>query len=144
MPSVEGSGADPKTLKALKTGVETSIKAALKAAGYPAKADPARTNAIGIFLVMMVFTLGATALYGPQAAAMSELFPARIRYTALSLPYHIGTGWVGGFLPATAYALVAATGDIYFGLWYPIIGAVFAILISLIFLPETRGRDLNG
>ena len=141
--SVEGSGVDAKTLKGLKAGVETNIKAALKAAGYPAKADPARTNAIGVFLVMMLFTVGACALYGPQAACMSELFPARIRYTALSLPYHIGTGWVGGFLPATAYALVAATGDIYFGLWYPIVAAVFAISVSLIFLPETRGRDLN-
>jgi hypothetical protein len=144
VPSVEGGGVDPKALKGLKAGVETKLKAALKSAGYPAKADPLRTNAIGIFLVMMLFTVGATALYGPQAAAMSELFPARIRYTALSLPYHIGTGWVGGFLPATAYAMVAATGDIYFGLWYPIIGAVFAILVSLLFLPETRGRDLNG
>ncbi len=144
VPSAEGSAADPKTLKGLKAGVETKLKAALKAAGYPAKADPARTNAIGIFLVMMLFTVGATALYGPQAACMSELFPTRIRYTALSLPYHIGTGWVGGFLPATAYALVAATGDIYFGLWYPIVGAVSAILVSIFFLPETRGRDLNS
>jgi MFS family permease len=143
VPSVEGTGVDPKALKALKAGVETRIKAALKGASYPAKADPAHTNAIGIFLVIMLFTVGATALYGPQAACMSELFPARIRYTALSLPYHIGTGWVGGFLPATAYAMVAATGDIYFGLWYPIVGAVFAILVSLFFLPETRGRDLN-
>ena len=144
IPSADGTTLDPKALKALKAGVDAKIKAALKAAGYPAKADPARTNAIGIFLVMMFFTVGATALYGPQAACMSELFPARIRYTALSLPYHIGTGWVGGFLPATAYAMVAATGDIYFGLWYPIVGAVFAILVSILFLPETRGRDLNS
>ena len=141
--SAEGAGASPLALKALKTGVEGRIKAALTAAGYPAKADPARTNAVGLFLVMMVFTVGATALYGPQAACMSELFPARIRYTALSLPYHIGTGWVGGFLPATAYAMVAASGDIYFGLWYPIAAACFAILVSLAFLPETKGRDLN-
>jgi len=143
IPSVDGSNADPKTLKALKGGVETKIKAALKAAGYPLKADPARTNSIGVFLVILFFTVGATALYGPQAACMSELFPARVRYTALSLPYHIGTGWVGGFLPATAFAMVAATGDIYFGLWYPIVGAVLAILVSIFFLPETRGRDLN-
>ena len=142
--SAEGGGADPKALKVLKAGVETRIKAALHTAGYPDKADPARTNAIGIFLVMLLFTVGACALYGPQAACLAELFPARIRYTALSLPYHIGTGWVGGFLPATAYAMVAASGDIYFGLWYPIGAACLAILVTLIFLPETRGRDLNA
>ena len=142
--SADGTALDPKALKVLKAGVDGKIKAALKAAGYPAKADPARTNAVGIFLVMLFFTVGATALYGPQAAAMSELFPARIRYTALSLPYHIGTGCVGGFLPATAYAMVAASGNIYFGLWYPIVAAVFAIAVSILFLPETRGRDLNA
>jgi len=97
-----------------------------------------------VFLVMLVFTICATALYGPQAACLVELFPARVRYTALSLPYHIGTGWVGGFLPAIAYAMVTASGDIYFGLWYPIIGTTFAILCTILFLPETRGRDLNA
>jgi len=142
--SVDGTRADPKTLKAIKAGVEGQIKAALKAAGYPAKADPARVNAVGVFLVILFFTVGACALYGPQAACLTELFPARIRYTALSLPYHIGTGWVGGFLPATAYAMVAASGDIYFGLWYPIGAAILAILVTLLFLPETRGRNLNG
>jgi MFS family permease len=141
--SADGVRADPNVLKALKAGVDAKIKAALKAAGYPTKADPARTNAVGVFLVILLFTVGATALYGPQAAAMSELFPARIRYTALSLPYHIGTGWVGGFLPATAFAMVAATGDIYFGLWYPIVAATLAILVTLFLLPETRGRDLD-
>jgi MFS family permease len=141
--SADGVRADPNALKALKAGVDAKIKAALKAAGYPAKADPARTNAVGVFLVILLFTVGATALYGPQAAAMSELFPARIRYTALSLPYHIGTGWVGGFLPATAFAMVAATGDIYFGLWYPIVAACLAILVTLFLLPETKGRDLS-
>jgi hypothetical protein len=74
---------------------------------------------------------------------MCELFPARVRYTALSLPYHIGTGWVGGFLPATAFAMVAASGDIYFGLWYPICAASLAILVTILFLPETRGADLT-
>jgi MFS family permease len=142
--SVDGTRADAKTLKAIKAGVEGKLKAALKAAGYPAKADPARVNAVGVFLVILLFTVGACALYGPQAACLTELFPARIRYTALSLPYHIGTGWVGGFLPATAYAMVAASGDIYFGLWYPIGAAILAISVSVLFLPETRGRDLNA
>lgn len=141
--SVEGTGLDAKALKAAKAGVEGRITGALRAAGYPAKADPARTNALGVFAVLMVFTLGATALYGPQAACMCELFPARVRYTALSLPYHIGTGWVGGFLPATAFAMVAASGDIYFGLWYPICAASLAILVTILFLPETRGADLT-
>jgi len=141
--SVDGMALAPPALKAAKAGVEAKLKTALKAAGYPDKADPARTQPWGVFWVMLVFTIGATALYGPQAACLVELFPARIRYTALSLPYHIGTGWVGGFLPAIAYAMVTASGDIYFGLWYPIIATVFAILCTILFLPETRGRDLN-
>ena len=143
IPSVEGGALDQPSLKKAKAGVETQLKAALKSAGYPDKADPGRTNALGVFLVMLVFTVGATALYGPQAACLVELFPARVRYTALSLPYHIGTGWVGGFLPAIAYAMVTAKGDIYFGLWYPIVATVFAIVCTILFLPETRGRDLS-
>ncbi len=141
--SVDGTALPPPALKAAKAGVEAKLKAALTAAGYPAKADAGRTNALGVFLVMLVFTVGATALYGPQAACLVELFPARVRYTALSLPYHIGTGWVGGFLPAVAYAMVTASGDIYFGLWYPIFATAFAIVCTIAFLPETRGRDLT-
>jgi MFS family permease len=140
----DGSAAAPAALKAIRGEVDKRIKDALRAAGYPAKADPSRTNALGIFGVILVFTLGATALYGPQAACMAELFPAKVRYTALSLPYHIGTGWVGGFLPATAFAMVAASGDIYFGLWYPIVAACIAIAVTLLLLPETRGRDLHA
>jgi hypothetical protein len=87
---------------------------------------------------------GAAALYGPQAAALVELFPTNIRYSALSLPYHIGNGWFGGFLPATAFAIVAATGDIYAGLWYPVILAGIGFVVMLIFLPETRGRDISN
>ena len=141
--SVDGTALPPPALKKAKAGVEGHIKAALKQAGYPDKADPARTQPWGVFAVMLVFTIGACALYGPQAACLVELFPARVRYTALSLPYHIGTGWVGGFLPAVAYAMVTASGDIYFGLLYPIVATVFAILCTIFFLPETRGRDLN-
>jgi hypothetical protein len=143
IPSIDGSALSPTALKAAKAKVEGQITAALKAAGYPVKADPNRTRPWGVFWVMLVFTVGATALYGPQAACLVELFPARVRYTALSLPYHIGTGWVGGFLPAIAYAMVTASGDIYFGLWYPITATVFAIVCTILFLPETRGRDLN-
>jgi len=86
----------------------------------------------------------AAALYGPQAAALVELFPTRIRYSALSLPYHIGNGWFGGFLPATAFAIVAATGNIYAGLWYPVAVACIGFLVTLIFLPETKERDISA
>jgi len=141
--SADGRGLDTPSLAKLKTAVSGDIKAALKTAGYPEKADPAQVNIVQLFLVLMVLVLGATALYGPQAAALVELFPTRIRYTALSLPYHIGTGWVGGFLPASAYAMVAATGDIYYGLWYPVVATSIAIVTALLFLPETRGKDLN-
>ena len=91
----------------------------------------------------MIFVVGATALYGPQPAALVELFPIRVRYTALSLPYHVGTGWVGGLLPAASYAMVAATGDIYFGLWYALVMTAISATVTLLFLPETRGRDLS-
>jgi hypothetical protein len=83
-----------------------------------------------------------TAVYGPIAAALVEFFPTRIRYTAMSLPYHIGNGWFGGFLPPTAFAMVASTGDIYYGLWYPVVIALGTFVIGLIFVPETKDRDI--
>ncbi|WP_369062515.1 MFS transporter [Caulobacter sp. 73W] len=141
--SVEGAGLSPAELKAAKAGVEGRIKAALAAAGYPAIADPARINLVGVFGVLMLFTVAATALYGPMAAALVELFPTRVRYTALSLPYHIGTGWVGGFLPFTAFAIVAASGNIYAGLWYGVFFTVLSAVTTLFFLPETNGRPLD-
>ena len=94
-------------------------------------------------LNVVPFMTAAAALYGPQAAALVELFPARIRYSALSLPYHIGNGWFGGFLPATAFAIVAATGNIYAGLWYPVVIAAIGFVVMLFLLPETRGRDIS-
>jgi MFS family permease len=142
IPSPDGRGLDARALAALKAETAGKIKAVLKSAGYPLTADPARVNAPALFAILLVFCIGATALYGPQAAALVELFPTRIRYTALSLPYHIGTGWVGGFLPATAFAMVAARGDIYFGLWYPMVATAIAVVAMLAFLPETRGKDL--
>jgi hypothetical protein len=96
-----------------------------------------------VFAVLLVFIVSATAVYGPQAAALVELFPTRVRYTALSLPYHIGTGWVGGFLPFTAFAMVAASGDLYFGLWYPVVFTSISLLVMLFLFPETRGRRLS-
>lgn len=142
--SVEGAGMDAAALKAARTGVETRIKAALVEAGYPAKADPARINMPLVFGILMIFMVAATALYGPQAAALVELFPTRVRYTAMSLPYNIGTGWVGGLLPAASFALVAWSGNIYFGLWYSVAFTALAAVVALIWLPETRGRDLDA
>jgi MFS family permease len=142
--SVEGAGMDAAALKAARAGVETRVKAALVGAGYPARADPARINMPVVFGILMIFMVAATALYGPQAAALVELFPTRVRYTAMSLPYNIGTGWVGGLLPAASFALVAWSGNIYFGLWYSVFFTVIAVVVALIWLPETRGRDLNA
>ena len=142
--SVEGAGMDAVALKAARSGVETRIKAALAEAGYPAKADPARINMPLVFGILMIFMVAATALYGPQAAALVELFPTRVRYTAMSLPYNIGTGWVGGLLPAASFALVAWSGNIYFGLWYSVAFTALAAVVALIWLPETRGRDLDA
>ena len=96
-----------------------------------------------VVLILFVLVLYVTMVYGPIAALLVELFPARIRYSAMSLPYHIGNGWFGGFLPTTAFAMVAATGDIYYGLWYPIVVAGVTLVIGLFFLPETFKRPID-
>jgi MFS family permease len=142
--SRDGSGLSPAALRAAKLDVGKRIAAALAEAGYPAKADPAAVNFWGLLGVLMIFVVACTALYGPIAAALVELFPARIRYTALSLPYHVGTGWVGGFVPVTAFAIVTATGDIYAGLWYPVIFTALSVLTLPFLIPETRGRPIRG
>ena len=144
IPSTDARGLEPKVAKAVKTSVEARLKTALAQAGYPAKADPARMNLWGAFGVLLVFITAAAALYGPIAACLVELFPTRVRYTALSLPYHIGTGWVGGFVPFTAFAIVTAVGDIYSGLWYPFAFTAVSVVTCLLFLPETKGKPLDG
>ncbi|HEY8573875.1 MFS transporter [Phenylobacterium sp.] len=144
VPSVSAAGLSPEVTKAVKGAVETRIKQALTQAGYPAKADVSRMNLLGAFGVLLVFVIAATALYGPIAACLVELFPTRIRYTALSLPYHIGTGWIGGFVPFTAFAIVAAVGNIYSGLWYPFAFTALSVVTCLFFLPETKGRPLDA
>jgi MFS family permease len=126
-----------------KKAFDVRAISALVDAGYPPSADPAKIDAVKAILVLLVFMTAAAALYGPQAAALVELFPTRIRYSALSLPYHIGNGWFGGFLPATVFAIDAATGNIYAGLWYPVIIAAIGFLVMLLFLPETKGRDIT-
>jgi MFS family permease len=119
------------------------MDAALAAAGYPAKADPAAINKPLVVAILFYLVLLVTMVYGPIAALLVELFPSRIRYTAMSLPYHIGNGWFGGFLPTTAFAMVAATGNIYYGLWYPVVVAMITLVIGLLFLPETFRRPLH-
>jgi MFS family permease len=120
-----------------------TIAAAVKAHGYPASADPNDINYPMTVLLLVILVVYVTMVYGPIAAWLVELFPTRIRYSGLSLPYHIGNGWFGGFLPATAFAIVAATGNIYSGLWYPIVIAAMSFVIGLIFLPETKDRDIT-
>ena len=126
-----------------KASFDTALPAALDAAGYPARADPARLDKPLVVAILTVLVLLVTMVYGPIAALLVELFPSRIRYTSMSLPYHIGNGWFGGFLPTTAFAMVAATGNIYYGLWYPVIVAVITLVIGLLFLPETFRRPLH-
>ena len=144
VPSREGTGLSPAALKAAQADVRTRLAAALGKAGYPAKADPAQVNFAALFAILMVFVIACTALYGPMAAALVELFPARVRYTALSVPYHVGTGWVGGFVPVTAFAIVTASGDIYAGLWYPLIFTAVSVITLPFLLPETRGAKITG
>jgi hypothetical protein len=121
---------------------QTSARETLDGAGYPPKADLAQVNAPLVVGILFVLVLYVTMVYGPIAALLVELFPTRIRYTAMSLPYHIGNGWFGGFLPTTAFAIVAATGDIYAGLWYPVVVASVTVVIGLFLLPQTNKRDL--
>ncbi|MGA3137356.1 MAG: MFS transporter [Xanthobacteraceae bacterium] len=120
-----------------------TIAAAIKAHGYPAGADPNDINYVMTVILLAILVVYVTMVYGPIAALLVELFPTRIRYSGLSLPYHIGNGWFGGFLPATVFAIVAATGNIYSGLWYPIGVAALSFVVGIIFLPETKDRDIT-
>jgi MFS family permease len=153
-PATDAVGLEKTALDAHAKGINESLAAALRAAGYPppikSPATPAEFQAqaadfnwpliVGGFLVLVV---GACALYGPMAAALVELFPTRVRYTALSVPYHIGIGWVGGFMPMTAFAIATATGDVFAGLWYPVVFGIIGIVTCLFLFPETKGRPLT-
>jgi MFS family permease len=119
------------------------VQSALADAGYPPRADDAQMNKPLVVLILFILVFYVTMVYGPVAALLVELFPTRIRYTSMSLPYHIGNGWFGGFLPTTAFAMVAATGDIYYGLWYPIIVAILTVIVGVFLLPETFKRRLE-
>ncbi|NNN27117.1 MULTISPECIES: MFS transporter [Pseudomonas] len=141
--SFEGAGMPAAEFKVQSEVFTAQLAASLKEAGYPEKADPAKINHLMMLVLLTVLVIYVTMVYGPIAAWLVELFPTRIRYTSMSLPYHIGNGWFGGFLPTVAFAMVAATGDIYYGLWYPIVIAVMTAVLGILFLPETKDRDIT-
>ncbi|MBI1358861.1 MAG: MFS transporter [Alphaproteobacteria bacterium] len=122
---------------------QSEVGGDLKAAGYPSSVDPAKVNKVMIILIIALTTVFTAMVYGPMAAMLVELFPARIRYTSLSLPYHIGNGWFGGLLPTTAFMIVTATGNIYAGIWYPVTIAAVTFVLAVFLLPETKGRDIS-
>jgi Sugar (and other) transporter len=142
--SVNGAALDGKTFAAKRTAFNTAVTGAVGEAGYPVKgANPAEIDTPLMIAVLTYLAILVTMVYGPIAAALVELFPTRIRYTGMSLPYHIGNGWFGGLLPPIAVALVAATGNIYAGLWYPIVIAAMTFIVGLIFVPETKNVDIT-
>jgi MFS family permease len=141
--SYEAEGLAGEALKTQSAAFGTELRSALNAAGYPEKADTSRINVPMTIFLLWLLVIYVTMVYGPIAAYLVELFPTSIRYTSMSLPYHIGNGWFGGFLPAISFALVAATGNIYYGLWYPIGIAVMSIIIGGLFLRETKDVDIT-
>jgi len=143
IPAFEGTALAGDALTAAQTQFTADVTGALKDAGYPAAADVAAINKPMVLVLLTLLVLYVTMVYGPIAAWLVELFPTRIRYTSMSLPYHIGNGWFGGFLPTISFALVAATGDIYYGLWYPIGVALMTFVIGTLLLRETKDRPLE-
>lgn len=113
----------------------------MKDAGYPTSADPDRINYGMVFLLLFILSVLGVMTYGPIAAWLVELFPARIRYTSMSLPYHLGNGWFGGFLPSIAFAMIAYTGNIHSGLWYPVVVCTMTLIVGTFFLRETNGNE---
>lgn len=156
LPSVSAVGQSMAEVRATRAAFDARVREALIEAGYPAAAPGPMQNWSfseivrvfsekgGVFLIMALFIVAACALYGPQAAALVEMFPTHIRYTALSVPYHLGVGLFGGLLPATVFAINTATGSIYDGLWFPFIVTAFATLMTLLFWPETKNRDIHA
>jgi predicted MFS family arabinose efflux permease len=143
LPAFRGDRFDEAELAARRGAWEKQAAVLVSAAGYPAKADTAQVNIPLVLAILIALMSLAAMVYGPMAAMLCELFPARVRYTSMSLPYHLGTGWFGGFLPTVAFAIVAATGNIYSGLWYPLLGALLSFGVGLALLPETKHADLR-
>jgi MFS family permease len=141
--SVSVVGLDASSATAVRQREATGIRSLLEGAGYPIQGGANESSKMGVLAWLLVFLLAGAALYGPQAAALVELFPANVRYTALSVPYNIGTGWIGGLLPVSAFAIVAAKGDIYSGLLYPFIFTAIGIIATIWLFPETNGRSLE-
>ncbi len=139
----EAGGLDRAAAKARSQVFGKELGELLASVGYPAKADPHEMSFGRIMLVLICLVTLVAMVYGPLAATLVELFPTRIRYTAMSLPYHLGNGWFGGFLPTTAFAIVAATGNIYYGLWYPVVIAALSLVVAIFFLPETAKNRLS-
>jgi MFS family permease len=155
IPSYDASTLTGNATKAVPAAFTKAVNEALGKAGYPMAGQPNpeivkmsgfldifRAQTITLVLVLTYLVILVTMVYGPIAAALVELFPTRIRYTGMSLPYHIGNGWFGGLMPATAFAMIAQTGDIFFGLWYPIVIALMTVVIGMIFVPENKDKDI--
>ncbi len=140
--SYSSKGLPAEEAKAKDAEFKKGVLEALKAAGYPTKADPAKVDKFMITVILTYLVILVTMVYGPIAAMLVEMFPTRIRYTSMSLPYHIGNGWFGGLLPTTAFAIVAQTGNMYNGLWYPIIIAGMTFVIGMLFVKETKDVDI--
>jgi MFS family permease len=144
VPSFRGDAMSPADFAAQKKTWDASLGEALSGVGYPLKAASDEVNKPMVVAILFILVLYVTMVYGPIAAALVEMFPTSIRYTSMSLPYHIGNGWFGGFLPTTAFAMVAATGNIYYGLWYPIVVALITVVVGFIFVKEGKDVDLNA
>ena len=142
IPSYSSKGLPAAEAKAKDGAFKKAVADALKAAGYPAKADMAKVDTFMVIAILTYLVILVTMVYGPIAAMLVEMFPTRIRYTSMSLPYHIGNGWFGGLLPTTAFAIVAQTGNMYNGLWYPIIVAGMTFVIGMLFVKETKDVDI--
>jgi hypothetical protein len=140
--SYSSKGLPADEAKAKDAAFKKAIVDELRAQGYPAKADPAKMNKPLIVAILTLLVIYVTMVYGPIAAMLVEMFPTRIRYTSMSLPYHIGNGWFGGLLPATGLAIVAQTGNMYNGLWYPIIFATITFVVGMLFVKETKDVDI--
>lgn len=139
--SFDGAALPKDSFKAQSAAFKSELAKSVAAAGYPSAADPAQTNYVMVFLLLFLISVLGVMTYGPIAAWLVELFPARIRYTSMSLPYHLGNGWFGGFLPSIAFALIAYTGNIYSGLWYPVIVCLITVVVGTFFLRETNGVE---
>ncbi|MDR9834520.1 MFS transporter [Herbaspirillum huttiense] len=141
--SYDATGLSKEDAAAKDKELSKALADDIKAAGYPAKADPEQINKPMVLLLLFILVIYVTMVYGPIAACLVEMFPTRIRYTSMSMPYHIGNGWFGGLLPTTSFALVAFKGDIYYGLWYPIVISVITVVIGLLFVKETVRNNIH-